>query len=147
MVTGRTTDNEILRKINAPNTIKPADKWLSTLLIDACHNRTDEVRTESLLVERTGDQIGHRRRRDVALLAETVHVDFIAEEIGDCGDVGGKASETQVDIAVGEDLGEVVRDGEGLETETEIAGYGNTILSDHCDASTAICGLLIDVNP
>lgn len=44
----------------------------------------------------------------------------------DGGDVGGEAGEAKVEGCVareGEDLGEVVADCEGLEAETEIAGY------------------------
>lgn len=146
LITRRSTDNKVLCKIDTTNAIKPADKRLSTLLIETCNHRANEVGTESLLVQRTGDQVGHCRGRDVALLAETVHVYFVAEEVGDCRHVCGETGQTKVDVAVVEDLGEVVGDGEGLETKSEIAGYGHTVLAYHCYAGTAICGLLIRVS-
>lgn len=40
--------------------------------------------------------------------------------------------------AVGEDLGEVVADGEGLQAEAQIAGDGHTVFADHCYAGAAI---------
>ena len=40
--------------------------------------------------------------------------------------------------AVGEDFGEIVGDGERLEAETEIAGDGYAVFSDHCYAGAAV---------
>lgn len=64
---------------------------------------------------------------------------LVSEELGNGLDVGRKACEAQVHLrAVGEDLGEVVADGEGLETEAQIAGDGDTVLADHGNAGTAV---------
>lgn len=138
LITRRSADNEILCEINAPNTIKPTDKRLSSLLIQTSNYRADKVRSKPLLIQRARNQVGHRGWRDVSFLAQAVHVDFVAEEVGDGGDVGCEACETKVDITVGEDLGEVVADGEGLEAKTEVAGYGNTVFPHHCYAGAAI---------
>jgi hypothetical protein len=64
---------------------------------------------------------------------------LVSEELRDSLDVGRKACEAEVDLrAVGEDLGEVVADGEGLEAEAQIAGDGDAILADHGNAGTAV---------
>ena len=64
---------------------------------------------------------------------------LVSEELGNGLDVGREACETKVHLrAVGEDLGEVVADGEGLETEAQIAGDGDAVLADHGDAGTAV---------
>jgi hypothetical protein len=44
--------------------------------------------------------------------------------------------------AIGEDLGEVVADGEGLEAEAQVAGDGDAVFADHGDAGTAVCGVV-----
>ncbi len=83
-------------------------------MINPRDDGTDEIRPEALLVQAARDQVGHGLRRDGALLAQPVHVDFVAEEVGDGGHVGGEACEAEVDVAVGEDLREVVGYREGL---------------------------------
>lgn len=69
---------------------------------------------------------------------EPIHVYFVAKEIGDSGDVGGKACKAQIHVAVGEDFRKVVGDGQGLETEAKIAGYSYAVFTDHGHAGTAI---------
>lgn len=57
--------------------------------------------------------------RDVSLLTQPVHVDFVSEELADCADICRETCEAEVYArAVWEDLGKVVGDREGLETET-----------------------------
>lgn len=138
LITRRPADDKVLREINAPDTIKATDKRLAALLVDSCYYRADKVGPEALLVQGGGDQVGHGGGRDVALLAQAVHVDLVAEQIRDGGDVRREPREAQVDVAVGEDLGEVVADRQGLETEAQIAGYGYAVFANHCYAGAAI---------
>jgi len=64
---------------------------------------------------------------------------LVSEELRNGLNVGRKTCETQVHLrAVGEDLGEVVADGEGLETKAQIAGDGDAVLADHGNAGTAV---------
>ena len=64
---------------------------------------------------------------------------LVSEELGDGLDVCREAGETEVDLrAVGEDLGEVVADGQGLETEAQVAGDGNTVFADHGYTGAAV---------
>jgi hypothetical protein len=133
------TDNKVLGKVNAPDAVEAANEGLPRRLVDAGNHRADKVRAEPLLVQRRRDEVGHGLRRDVALFAQPVHVDFEAEEVGDGGDIGGEARQAQEDVAVLEDLGEVVRDGEGLHAKTEIAGYGDAVLAHHGHTGAAIC--------
>lgn len=107
-------------------------------MVDPRNHRTDEVRAKPFLVQRTANQIRHRLRADLSLFPQTIHVDFVAEKVCDGADICCEASETEVYVTVGEDLGEVVRDCEGLETEAEIAGYSDTVFADHGNAGTAI---------
>jgi hypothetical protein len=139
LVTRRPRHDEILCKINAPNTVKPAYERLSGRMIDSSQHRTDEERAKPPLVETAADQIGERLGCDLSLLAEPVHVDFVAEEVGYGADVGRQTGEPEVARrGVVEDLGEVVGDGEGLQAEAEVAGYGDAVFADHCDAGAAI---------
>lgn len=138
LVARRATDDEILREVDTPNTIKPTDERLPRLLIDASNNRADEERPEAALVQRAGHQVGEGRRGDVALLAQAVHVDLVAEQVGNGADVRGQPRQPKVDVAVGEDLGEVVGDGEGLQAEAEIARDRYAVLADHGHAGAAI---------
>lgn len=87
-------------------------------MVDAGNDGADKVGTEAAFVESTRHEVGHCLRRDLALFAETVHVDLVAEEFADRRHIGGKASETEVDVAVGEDFGKVVGYCQGLETES-----------------------------
>ena len=75
----------------------------------------------------------------MTLLTQAVHVDLVTEQLADSLDIGGETSQAKVHIAVVEDLGEVVGDGQGLETEAEIAGDGDTVLANHGNAGTAVC--------
>ena len=64
---------------------------------------------------------------------------LVSEELGDGLDVCRETREAKVDLrAVGEDFGEVVADGQGLETEAQVAGDGDTVLADHGHASAAV---------
>lgn len=75
----------------------------------------------------------------MALLAQAVHVDLVAEEIRDGVDVGCETSQAEVGGgSVVEDLGEVVGDCQGLHAQAEIAGNGDAVLADHGDTGTAI---------
>lgn len=141
LITRRATDDEILRKVNASNTIKAADKRLPRLRIEPRDDGTDEVRPEAALVQGAGDEVRERRGRDRPLLAQAVHVDFVAEEVGHGGHVGGEARQPEVDGAVGEDLGEVVGHGEGLEAEAQVARDGDAVFAHHGDAGSAIWGV------
>jgi hypothetical protein len=139
LITRRPRHDKILSEINAANTVKPAYEWLPGRMVDSCQHRTDEERPKPPLIQTATDEVGERLGRDLSFLAETVHVDFVAEEVGDGAHVGREAGESEVaGRCVVEDLGEVVRDGEGLQAETEIAGYGHAIFADHCNAGAAI---------
>lgn len=84
-------------------------------MVDACDNGTHEPRPKPLLVQTAAHEIGECLRTDVPLFAQAVHVDFVAEGVGDGLDVGGETCQAQVDGGrVREDLGEVVGDGERL---------------------------------
>lgn len=135
----RPTDNKVLCKINAPNTIKPADKWLARLGVQPRNDGGDKPRTEAALVQGGRYKVGKGAGGDLALFAEAVHVYFVAEEVRDGGHVGGEAGEAEEDVvAVLEDFGEVVGDGEGLEAEAEVAGYGYAVFAYHCYAGAAV---------
>lgn len=131
-------DDKVLREIDTPDAIEAADEGLPGLLVDAGDDGADEEGPEPALVQGAGDEVCEGGRRDVALLAQAVHVDLVAEEVGDGAHVGGQARQAQVHVAVVEDLGEVVGDGQGLETETQVAGYGDAVLADHGHAGAAI---------
>lgn len=108
-------------------------------MVDACHNRRHKVRSEPPLVQTTRHQVRHGLRGDISLFSEPVHVDFVAEEIGDGGYVCCKTRETKVDlIAEGKYLGIVVGDRQGLETKTEVTGYGHAVFANHGHAGAAI---------
>lgn len=109
-------------------------------MVQPCNHRAHKIWPKPLLIQTGRHQIRHRLRRYLALLAQAVHVDFVAEEVGDGGDVGGEAGETEVDVAVGEDFGEVVRDGEGLQAQAQVAGYGYAVFAYHSYAGAAIWG-------
>ena len=65
---------------------------------------------------------------------------LVSEELRDGLDVCREAREAEVDLrTVGEDLGEVVADGQGLEAEAQVAGDGHAVLADHGYAGAAVC--------
>jgi hypothetical protein len=138
----RARHDKVLCKVDAANAVEAADEGLSRLGVQAADNGRDKVRAEAALVEGGGDEVGKGARGDGALLAQAVHVDLVAEEVADGADVGGQAGQAQEDVAVLEDFGEVVGDGQGLEAEAEIAGDGDAVLADHGDAGTAVWGEL-----
>lgn len=75
----------------------------------------------------------------MALLAQAIHVDLVAEEVRDGIHVGCEASQTEIGGGgVVEDLGEVVGDGQGLHAQAEVAGNGDAVLAHHGDTGTAI---------
>jgi len=90
LIARRATDNKVLRKINTANAIEAANKRLSGLLVDARNDGAHEEGTESALVQRARDEVGHGGGGDVALFAQAVHVDFVTEEIRDRVDIGGQ---------------------------------------------------------
>jgi hypothetical protein len=135
----RTRDNEILGEVDTANTIESADERLASGGVEASDHGADEVRAKTLLVEARGDEVGEGARGDGALLTQTIHICLVAEEIAHGVDIGGQAGETEEDVSVLEDLGEVVGHGEGLETETEIAGNGDAVLADHSHTGATIC--------
>ena len=138
MITCCSAHNEVFREIDAADTVEPADEWLSRCLVDTRNNRAHEVGSEPSFVQTRADEVGHSLWADVPLLAQAVHVDFVAEEIRDGGYVGCETCETQEDISVLEYLREVVGDGEGLHAEAEIAGDGNAILAHHGNTGAAV---------
>lgn len=116
LLRGGTRHNEVLGKVDAADAVEAADEGLAGLGIEASDDGGDEVGTEAFLVEGRGDQVGKSAGGDVALLAQAVHVGLVAEDVTDGVDVGGQAGQAEEDVAVLEDLGEVVGDGEGLDT-------------------------------
>lgn len=75
----------------------------------------------------------------MTLLAKSIHVDLVAEQIRHRCDVRRKAGQSQVSRrSVVEDLGEVVGDREGLHAQSEITGDGDAVLADHGNTGTTI---------
>lgn len=144
LITRRAGHDKVLCKINTPNTVEPTNKRLPLLALllrrhNPRHHGAHKPRPEPLLVQTRADQVGHRAGTYLPLLAQAVHVDFVAHQVRHRGDVGGQAREPDVQVrAVGEDLGKVVRDGEGLEAEAEVAGDGDAVLARHREAGSAI---------
>ena len=132
-------DDEVLCEINATDAIEPAYERFPRRVVDAGDDGTDEIRAEALLVQAGRDQIGHRLRRDLAFLAQPVHVDLVAEQIRHGGHVGGEARQAEVDVAVREYFGEIVGYGQGLEAEPKVACDGHAVFADHGHTGTAIC--------
>lgn len=76
---------------------------------------------------------------DVAFFSEAVHVDFVAEGVGDGLDVCGESRQAEVGgRAVREDFGEVVGYGERLHAEAQVAGNGDAVFAHHGDKSAAV---------
>lgn len=139
LITRRSAHNEVLREVDAPDAVKATDEWLPRCVVDAGDHRRHEVGSEPSLVQTGTDQVGQGLRGDVSLLAESVHVDFVAEEIGDGDHVGREARQAQVGGgSVVEDLREVVRDRQGLHAESEIASDCDAVLAHHGHAGAAI---------
>lgn len=109
-------------------------------MIDTRDDGADEIRAEALLVQAGRDQVGHGLRRDLALLAQPVHVDLVAEQVRHGGHVGGEARQAEVDVAVREDFGEVVGYGQGLKAEPKVACDGHAVFANHGHTGAAICG-------
>lgn len=139
LFTRRAADNEVLGEIDTADRVETADEGLSALGLETRNDRADEVGAKPALVQRRRNEVGEGRGRDVALLAQTVHVDLVSEEVGDGCDIRGESRQAEEDIAVLEDLGEVVGYCEGLETEAQVAGDSDTVLAYHGHAGTAIC--------
>ena len=108
-------------------------------MIDPCDDGADEIWAEALLVQAGRDQVGHGLRRDLPLLAQPVHVDFVAEQVRHGSHVGGEAREAEVDVAVRENLGEVIGYGQGLEAEAKVARDGHAVFTNHGHTSATIC--------
>lgn len=139
LITCGARHNKVLGEINAANAIKSTDVWLPRRTVDASQYRAHKPRAEPPLVQTTRDQVRQRLGGDVALFSQPVHVHFVAEGVGDGLDVCGQAGETEEDgWGVVEDFGEVVRYGEGLQAEAEVAGYGDAVFTDHRYAGAAI---------
>lgn len=109
--------DKVLCEVDTADAVKPADEGLAGLGVEAGNDGADKVRPEPALVQGGADEVGEGPGSDGAFLPEAVHVDLVAEEVADGADVGGQAGESEEDVAILEDLGEVVGDGEGLETE------------------------------
>lgn len=115
LITGRARNDKVLGEINAANTVKAADERFPRSLVYASHHRADKIGTEAALVQAGADQAGHGLWADVSLFSQTIHVDFVAEEVADGGDVGGQAGEAEIDaVREGEDLGHIVGHGKSL---------------------------------
>lgn len=138
LLRGRTRDNKVLGKVNAAYAIETADEWLPRLGVEASNDGTDKVWAESAFVERRRDEVSEGGGSNLALLTQAIHVDLVAEQVADGADIGSEAREAHKDVAVAEDLGEVVGDGQGLHAETEIAGDGYAVLADHGNAGAAV---------
>ncbi|KAJ8105932.1 hypothetical protein OPT61_g9875 [Boeremia exigua] len=133
-------DDKVLGEVDAADAVEAADERLPRRLVDACDDGADKVRAEALLVQRRRDEVGHGLGRDVALLAQAVHVDLVAEEVRDGGHVGGESCQAKKYVAVLEDFGEVVRHGERLHAQPQVARDGDAVLADHGHAGSAVCG-------
>ena len=131
---------EISTAVSFPSVLYiPTNKRLPRSLVDARDHGTHKPRAKPPLVQTTAHQIGERLRTDISLFPQPVHVDFVSEELADGADVGREPREAEVDLrAVGEDFGEVVGDGEGLEAEAQVAGDGYAVLAYHCYAGAAV---------
>lgn len=70
---------------------------------------------------------------------------LVSEELRDGLHIGRQAGQAQVHLrAVGEDLGEVVADGQRLHAEAQVASDGHAVFADHGDAGTAVWGIVSD---
>ena len=138
LVTGSPAHDKVFCKIDTSNTVKAADERLSRGMVDAGNHWTNKVRAESFLIQCRAHKVRHGLRGYGSLLAQAVEVHFVTKEIGDSGDVGSKASEAEVDRAVGEYFGEGIGDCEGLHAQAQVAGDGDAVLADHGDAGTAV---------
>lgn len=139
LITSCTADNKILGKVDTSDTIKPANERLASCMIDSRNDRRYKIRAESSLVQTRADEVRQRLGGDVSFFTEAVHVDLVAEQIGNGGYVGCEARETEIGgWCVVEDLGEVVGDRQGLHTESEIAGDCDAVFSHHGHTGTAI---------
>ena len=58
LITRRACDDEVLCKVDAPNTVEPADERFARRSIDAREDRTDKERPEPLLVQTRADHVG-----------------------------------------------------------------------------------------
>jgi len=86
------------------------------LLIQPRDHRTHKPRSKPLLVQTRADEVCQRPWARAPFLAQPVHVDTVAERVGDGANVGREAREAEERRRrVLEDLGKVVREGEGLE--------------------------------
>lgn len=138
LVARRAAHDEVLGEINATNAVEAADEGLAGGVVDAGNDGADKVRAEAALVEGRRDEVGHGLGRDLALLAQAVHVDFVAEEVGDGRHVRGQPRQAQVHGAVVEDLGEVVGHGQGLHAQPQVAGDGHAVFAHHRDTGAAV---------
>lgn len=139
LVAGGAAHDEVLGEVDAADGVEAADEGLAGLGLEAGHDGGDEVGTEAALVEGRGDEVGESGGGDVALLAQAVHVDLVAEQVRDGGHVGGQARQAQEHVAVLEDLGEVVGYRQGLQAQPQVARHGHAVLAHHGYAGAAVC--------
>ena len=139
LLRSRAADNKVLGKVYAPDAIETANEGLAGLGLESGHDGRDEVWPEAALVQARRNEVRKGPRRDVALLAQSVQVNLVAEKIRDGRHVGSEPRQPQEYVAVLKHFGEVVGDGEGLEAEAEIAGDGDAVLADHGDTGASVC--------
>lgn len=109
-------------------------------MIDSRNDGGHEIRTESSLVQTRADEVRQSLWGNVSFFTESVHVDLVAEQIGDGGHIGSEARDTEISRwCVVEDLGEVVGYRQGLHAESEITGDCDAVFSHHGHAGTAVC--------
>lgn len=108
---GGAGDDEVLGEVDAADGVEAADEGLRGLGVEAGDDGADEVGAEAALVEGGGDEVGEGGGGDAALLAQAVHVDLVPEQVRHRRHVRGEAREAEEDVAVLEDLREVVGHG------------------------------------
>ncbi|KAK5624684.1 hypothetical protein RRF57_000400 [Xylaria bambusicola] len=103
---GGAANDEVLGEIDAADGVEAADEGGAGLGVEASDDGAHE---------RRGDEVGKGGRGDGTLLAQTVHVHLVAEQVRHGRHVRRQARQTQEDIvAVLEHLGEVVGYRQGL---------------------------------
>jgi hypothetical protein len=133
-------DDEVLGEVDAADGVEAADEGAAGLGVEARDHGADEVRAEAALVQGGGHEVGEGAGGDGPLLPQPVHVHLVPEQVGHRGDVGRQPRQAQEHaVAVLEDLGEVVGDGQGLQAETQVAGYRHAVLAYHGDCGAAVC--------
>jgi hypothetical protein len=130
----RSRHDEVLRVDGGADEVHPAQEGLPRLLVEAGHDRLDEVRAEPLLVQDLAEQVGEDLGGHLPLLLEPVQVQPELEQVVQRLDVRGEPPQAHVQLGGHpEDLGEVGRDRVELHAEASVRGDAHAALAGHGD--------------